>query len=357
MNKITNVLMVGSTLDVKGGMTTVVEGFLNNEFKNSKLHYIPTHINKNKVQQMIFYLIALIKIILCMNFKNVKIVHIHFSERGSFSRKNIVLKIAKFFRKKVIIHMHGAEFKEFYEGSSNIKQIKILNFLKKSDKVIVLGNSWNEYVKSLDEKINTVIMPNFVKARKERVIFNSKNEINILFLAVITKRKGIFDLIEAIKLLTEDRKYTDYKINVIVAGTGIEESQAKQRIKELKLEKNFQFKGWVNNKEKLKLLSQSQIFVLPSYNEGLPMSILEAMSYGIPIISTSVGSIEDAIKHNHNGLIIQPGDIESLKESIGYLINNKDICITYSNNSKDLVQNIYDEKIYFSNIEKMYSTI
>lgn len=352
-----NVLMVGSTLDVRGGMTTVVEGFLNNEFKNSKLYYIPTHVNKNKIQQMMFYAISLVKIVFCLIFNKIEIVHIHLSERGSFTRKNIVFKIAKFFKKKVMVHMHGAEFKEFYAESNSDKQNKIVNLLINSDKVLVLGNSWNDFVKSLDERIKTIVIPNFVKSTQESVVFNSKKVVNILFLAVITKRKGIFDLIDAIKLLREDENYNEYNVNVIVAGTGTEELQAKEKIKSLNLENHFQFKGWVGNKEKKELLSKSQIFVLPSYNEGLPMSILEAMSYGLPIISTSVGSIEDAVKDNYNGLIIKPGDIKALKDSIGYLMTNEDVCNKFSENSKYLVENIYDERIYFSKIEEMYMTV
>lgn len=356
MKKI-NVLMVGSTLDVKGGMTTVVEGFLNNSFENSNLHYIPTHIDKNKIQQILFYFMSLVKIIFYMFFNKIEIIHIHFSERGSFTRKSIILKIAKLFRKKVIVHMHGAEFKEFYTTSSESKKRKIVNFLIESDKVIVLGKSWNDFVKSLDKRINTIVIPNFVNNTIKSATFDSQKVINILFLAVITKRKGIFDLIEAIKLLLEDKKYSENKINIIVAGSGSEEIQVKKRVKELGLESSFEFIGWVNKLEKIELLSKSQIFVLPSYNEGLPMSILEAMSYGIPVISTNVGSIEDAIKNNYNGLIIQPGDIEALKNNIGYLIDNEEVCISFSKYSKSLVESIYDEKIYFSKVEKMYTTI
>lgn len=357
MKEIKNVLMVGSTLDVKGGMTTVVQGFLDNEFKKSKLYYIPTHIERSRILQYTFYFIALIKIIFILTLKNIDIVHIHVSERGSFVRKNLVFNIAKTFKKKVIVHMHGAEFKEYYNEANVSTQKKILSFLVGADKVIVLGNSWNEYVKGLDQRIKTIVMPNFVKYTEDTVTFDSKKEINILFLAVVTRRKGIFDLVEAIKLLKQDDKYSGYKIKVIVAGTGSEELKVKEIVKDYNLQEFFEFKGWVNVDDKLKLLSKSQIFVLPSYNEGLPMSILEAMSYGIPVVSTSVGSIEDAVRNNYNGLIIQPGDVNALKESIGYLMANEEVCKEFSKNSKDLVRDVYDAKIYFSNVENMYMTI
>ena len=76
----------------------------------------------------------------------------------------------------------------------------------------------------------------------------------------------------------------------------------------------------VNQQQAQKLLLQADIFVLPSYNEGLPMAILEAMAHKLPIISTDVGSITDAVQHNKNGLVIKSGDVESNK-------NNKNIII------------------------------
>lgn len=348
-----NVLMVGSSLDVRGGMTTVVEGFLDNKLNNINLFYIPTHIDKSKIKQIIFFGISILKITYYLIFKNILIVHMHMSERGSFIRKNIILKICKLFRKKVVVHMHGAEFKEYYDSKNKRYQDKIKKFFKSSDRIIVLGESWNNYIKSIDKNINTIVMPNFVGLRKEEVELKH-NEINILFLAVLIKRKGVFDIIEAINYIVKNRKYNDYNINVIIAGTGEEEDAMKAKIINLGIEKHFTFKGWVNGDEKEKLLKSSQIFILPSYNEGLPVSILEAMSYGLPIISTNVGSIEDAVRNEYNGIIIKPGDIDSLINAIEVLITNKDKWNLFSKNSKKIVRDKFDKNAYFKNIEDLY---
>ncbi|NFO34808.1 glycosyltransferase family 4 protein [Clostridium botulinum] len=349
-----NVLMVGSALNVKGGMTTVVEGFINNKFKKFNLYYIPTHIEASKFKQMVLFTCSFIKIIYYFLLKNISIIHMHFSERGSFTRKYCLFKLAKVFKKKIVIHMHGAEFKEFYSESNNTKKGKILKFLIGADRVIVLGNSWDGFVRSLDKRIKTEVMPNFVKCVDKTVRFNTK-EVNILFLAVLIKRKGIFDLVEAIKLLLKD--INGYKIKVIIAGTGREENNIKEKIKELGIEASFDFKGWVQNNKKQKILENSQIFVLPSYNEGLPVSILEAMSYGLPIISTNVGSIEDAVIDNYNGTIIKPGDINALKEEMKTLIENKNKWNMYSKNSKDIVYKKYNQENYFNTIENLYKSI
>lgn len=350
------VLMVGSSVSVKGGMTTVMEGFLKNDFKKYKLYYIPTHIEKSRLNQIIFFFIAIIKIILILITKNVSIVHVHFSERGSFIRKNLVINICKMFNKKTIIHMHGAEFKEFYNNSSANRKNKIAKFLRRADKVIVLGDSWSKFVRDIDENIKIEIMPNFVTCTKD-IVVNNSNEINIVFLAVLIKRKGIYDLIEAINIILKNKKLKKYKINVIVAGTGAEEQNMKEIVDELGINKNFYFKGWVENKEKEEILKKGQIFVLPSYNEGLPVSILEAMSFGLPIITTNVGSIEDAVKDGFNGTIISPGDVQMLAKSIIDLIENKELWDMYSINNKSLVEQKYCKNRYFKKLEDVYSRI
>lgn len=354
MNKEINVLMVGSDLTVKGGMTTVVENFLDNKFKkNINIKYVPTHIEKNIFIQIIFFIKALLKITYLLMFGNISIIHEHLSEKGSFYRKYLVSKLGKLFNKKVIIHMHGAEFKDFYDNSPERLKNKILSLLKYADVVLVLGNEWNKYVLSLDKKINTQIFRNSVEI-KNKLIERKEDELNILFLAVLIERKGIIDLIDSARLLAEKGVLSKHNIKFTIAGSGIAERTCKNKVKNYNLDKFFEFKGWVKGNEKYKLLEKSQIFVLPSYNEGLPVAILEAMSYGIPVISTNVGSIEDVVKDDINGFIINPGDVKSLADRIEELIKDKKLWNKFSLNSNYIICNEYDCKKYFNNIEKLY---
>lgn len=350
--------MVGSDLSVKGGMTSVVESFLNNDFKGKiNIQYVPTHLeNVSTVNKMIFFMKSLFTIVKSLIFNDISIAHIHMSERGSFFRKYIVFILARMFHKKVIIHLHGAEFKEFYYNVNKIIKKMILHLLKSSDKVLVLGDSWENFIKELDNSIDTVILRNSVKYPIEKVEFNGSN-INILFLAMIIKRKGIFDLIEAAKIIKNNENLKNYNIKFIIAGTGEEEGTAKQKVKEYGLQEYFDFKGWVNKQEKIQLLKESQIFVLPSYNEGLPVAILEAMSYGLPIVATDVGSVRDAVIDNYNGILINAGDIKALAKSIEEIIFYKDKWIKFSLNSKKIIEEYYEERRYFEKVEQLYNNV
>lgn len=349
-----NILMLGSKLNVKGGMTTVVESFLQEDFDDINIKYIYTHEESNIIKQVFVFLWAILKINYALLFKNISIIHVHFSERGSFLRKNIVTYLGKLYGKSIIIHMHGAEFKEFFESSSY--KDKIIKFLLRADKVIVLGNSWDSYVKSLNNKINTVIMRNSVECVKETVEFKDKN-VNILFLAVITERKGILDLVRAANIIKKDSDLEEYNINFIIAGSGKEENKVQELVSSLGLSDLFIFEGWVGKEKKIELLKKSQLFILPSYNEGLPLSILEAMSYGLPIITTNVGSIEDAVINGFNGIIIEPGKVEDIAKAIKDIIINKKRWKLFSKNSKALINNHYNKDKYFNKIRDLYKEI
>lgn len=90
--------------------------------------------------------------------------------------------------------------------------------------------------------------------------------------------------------------------------------------------------------KKIQIINEVDAFILPSYNEGLPISILEAMSYNLPIISTSVGGIPEILKNGYNGFLIRPGDKKALKNAILTLINNPSLRKEMGKHSQEMVQ-------------------
>lgn len=351
MIKNKSILMIGTSLSTKGGMTTVVERFLNHKWKNCNIYFLPTHIDKNVIIQLLYFSFSLLNLLYYYLFKEIDIVHVHFSEKGSFYRKKVIVQVSKIFKKKIIIHMHGAEFKEFYETSSVLIQNSIKKMLEDADVVIVLGKSWEEYVSNISNKINLHIFRNSVELPSITATRSENNIFNVLFLAVLIKRKGIYDLIYAAKEIV-NKGYTN--IRFIIAGSGEEEQNIKELIERLDLKEYFVFMGWISGSEKQNIISNCQAFVLPSYNEGLPVGILEAMSYGVPVITTNVGSITDVVRNGENGYIITPGNIESLSYSIIDCANNPDKWIAFSQRSREIIFKKYNECDYFERIEYLY---
>jgi glycosyltransferase involved in cell wall biosynthesis len=160
---------------------------------------------------------------------------------------------------------------------------------------------------------NGVPIPKFTKNYDEE-----KENITVFFLGSLSKQKGIFDLLAAIK-------DTHANVSLVIAGgassSDISES-IESKISDYALNERVQCVGSVVGDEKQRCFEMADIFVLPSYIEGLPISLLEAMCIGLPVITTPVGGIPSVIENNKTGLLVQPGDVQGLRDAIQTLADN-----------------------------------
>lgn len=354
MERPIEVLMCGSRTSVKGGITTVVESFLRHEFNSAiRLTYIPTHTEKGKVFNSFYFGVKLFAVAAHLVLRQPAYVHLHMSERGSFIRKYILFHLGKSADSQVVVHTHGAEFKQYYLEASLNRKKQILRLLKEADRVIVLGESWERILQEIEPATNTEILMNAVPIPVHLRNVTDKAVLSILFLAVLIERKGILDLIEAAVEFLPEAERAGKEVQFNIAGDGELMEQAKRLTETLGIGEKFAFHGWIGPEKKEELLRQADLFVLPSYNEGLPLSILEAMSFGIPIISTDVGSVDEAVIDGVNGYLIQPGDREALTESLVSCLDESNL-EKMGAASRELAKQKFDEQLYFEKVEAMY---
>lgn len=337
------VLMLGVSRTAKGGISSVVNNYYKAKLdKKIKLKYIETVNDKN----IFLKSVSIIKGYLLFIFSVFKydIIHMHMASRNSTFRKNFYLKISKFLHKKVIIHLHGGEFKIFYLNECNkYKQNKIKKLFKFADKVIVLSEEWKIFLSSFVDENKIVILNNSVLLPRN-FTKNLKNK-KILFLGDIGNRKGIFDLIYVFNdLLKIDRDFELY-----IGGNG-DINKMSNLINELNLNKHVHYLGWIDNNKKKRYLKDCTYYILPSYNENLPISILESMSYKCISISTNVGGIPSLIKNNINGFIIEPGSKEEL---LNLIINIKDNFLLKKKVSKNAYNTIKNNYVLKKNINDL----
>lgn len=345
------VLMIGPARNVKGGMTSVVDNYYEYGLdKKIDLKYIETVNDKNKISKSIKILKGYIEF--SKNIKDYDIVHIHMASRMSAFRKAKYVKKAKRKNKKVIIHIHGASFKAFYEEECNSKTKQyIKKFLNLADKIIVLSEEWQEFFKELITDKNKIeIIYNAIVLPKD---FNKNTETQkILFLGRFGKRKGIYDLLEVLEKATKEYP----KIKLYAGGDG-EIEKVKELIAEKKLQKNVKILGWVTGAKKEKLLKECSLYILPSYNEGMPMSVIEAMAYKNITISTNVGGLPRVINHNKNGLIINPGDKLSLYTNLKKILEDKNLREKLSNNARITTEEKFDINNTIKQLIEIYINI
>lgn len=301
------VLMIGAGRNVKGGVSTVVNQYFAAGLDNKvDLTYIPTMEDGNKIKKLAVAIKSYIKF--CSVVNDYDIVHVHMSHRASFYRKSRFILKAKKENKKVVIHMHGSEFDVFYNKECDgAAKEKVKHIFRIADKVIALSEEWKEKLSVFCEPNKIVVLYNAVKLPEfKRVNYNDKN---VLFLGRLGKRKGSYDLLEVIPRVLKAVPDAHFYLG----GDGDVEETCRI-IKDKKLENSVSYIGWVTGEKKDEFLKKSSVFVLPSYHEGMPMSILEAMSYGCNVVSTTVGGIPKVIKHCDNGLLFEPGSINMLQQ-------------------------------------------
>lgn len=335
------VLMVGVDETTKGGMWAVVENYLQNPAfcKETGLKYVPTSITGSKLKRILFTAKAFLKLLFLFFFKDYDIVHIHMSERGSVYRKNIVINMAKRSHCKVVLHMHGAEFENWYQASDQKTQKFICSVLDKADRILILGDYWKEFIRSLAADPDKVeVVYNAVPVPKANRYHSDAK--NLLFLGVVGQRKGIYDLLHAMKTIDEE---LEEEVKLLVYGPDFENNILSE-IQNLELENRVKYLGWLSKDDKPEIFKNVAVNILPSYNEGLPMTILETMAFGIPNISTNVAAIPEAV-NEANGRIINPGDVDNLAKSILEFMNDEKI------RSEKSIQAFTDAKSRFS-VEK-----
>ena len=250
----------------------------------------------------------------------------------------------------VILHLHGSEFEKWYDSVSVKKQEKIRLLLKECDAMIVLGEKWNEIIKRIEPDCNTVVIENSISTSEYTVKWNSEI-CRFLFMGVLIKRKGVQDLILAAKNVVD--QHPEKKFIIEIAGVGEEEDTLKKLVRRYQLESFFEFSGWVEGKEKIDCYKRSNIMILPSYNEGLPVAILEAISYGLPVIATNVGDISSAVEDGKNGYLVNPGDVVGIADAIVKILDCE-VYERFSKHSKKLAEERFSDKKFFGMLRKLY---
>ena len=346
--------MVGTDLNTKGGISSVVQGYFDAGIMDRLgIHYYPTHCDGSRLDKVIFYMRGLFKIII--NMPQYDIVHVHTASWWSYRRLFFVILLAKILHKKIVIHLHGGKFDIYYSQAFSIEKVIIQYGFSLADRVVVLSSELLRKIITFCDSTKVLVILNSVQVPSQKEIpINKKRNIphDLLFMGDLVSRKGVPDLLEAIKLTGLDNS----QIKVLLCGNG-EIEKVKKRVKELGLEKVVTVPGWISGQKKKKLLNEAYLYILPSYFEGLPMSILEAMATGTPVISTPVGGIPDAVRDGYNGFLVPVNSPKALATKIERLLADKKLWLCLSKNAFDTIKNKFSIVQTEKKLSKLYHSI
>lgn len=218
--------------------------------------------------------------------------------------------------------------------------------------VIALSQDWKDKFDERFGLMNCCVLENGIDMERlaPAVCEPVLHQNAFVTLGRLGQRKGTYDLVDAIDIARK----TVPEVKCYFAGDG-DVDKVKELVKTRDLEKNIEVVGWADFDKKLELLSSVSTVVLPSYNEGLPMSILEGMACGKAIISTTVGAIPEVINKD-NGILIQPGDIKALANALVECSTNTSMIAQMSQNNIKKIDSSFSMKTMHKKLARYYET-
>ena len=341
------ILVVATSHKTRGGITSVVLSHQKGrQWKDYHCKWLETHIDQGGFWKLFYLITAFTKYIFILPFYD--LVHIHISEPPSAIRKCLFMWWANIWRKKTIVHFHS------FSSDTTIKSKRssIYKYLfTKADVVLVLSKYWRDEVNDvfdLGDKVKILFNP--CSSEVSNIPYDKKP--NILYAGAVNARKGYADLIVAFSKIANG--VSDW--NLVFAGNG-EIEKGKQLADSLGIGNQVHFLGWVNGEAKDKAFKEASIFCLPSYAEGFPMAVLDAWSYGLPVVSTPVGGLPDIAIDNENILMFNPGATDKLAEQLERMINEGDLRRKISNASIELSKTTFSEKVINEQLEEIYKSL
>ncbi len=349
------IVMLGPSTRSMGGMAAVVSAYdAAGLFAAWPITYIDTHRETGRLGKVSLAVGALTRVLRLSVQGSLQGFHFHVALRTSFWRKSVFMLVARMVGKPYVVHLHGADFDVFYERECGPVAKRYIRFcLLNSAAVIVLSNSWKRWVQSIVPGANIRCVYNPVRIPDESAPgpFGAAN-CHVLFLGQLGDRKGVADLIHALAAIRSQLP----AIQLTCGGDGDPEAFRRLAV-ELGVGDVVAFPGWVVGPEKQQLMDRAACFILPSYHEGLPMAMLEAMAAGVPVIATRVGGIPEAVTDGEEGFLVDPGDIRGLSQALLRILGDPPQRRMMSEKARAKARRLFEDRAIVHELSALYAEL
>lgn len=331
-----NIFMVGPDSASKGGISTVIYNFKKHfQVEDKEISYFDSWNESRPIRSSISAILSVRKKV---RESKADVIHMHVAQKGSFLRKSILaLMLGK--KYPIIFHMHASQFDTFYEQANPMLKKYIRWMLCRVQQLVVLSAQWRDFYENLTGRTDIQVVENAVQL-PENYYYNA-DAVNIVTFGRIGKRKGSYDILKLAKTIGK----THPEIQFVLYGDG--ELVAIQReIEKLGL-KNVYLGGWLPKEEQTNVFKSTLLHLLPSYQEGLPMAILESMSFSIPNMASTVGGIPEVVIDQENGILVEAGQINEMEKKLLEFLTDKNIRSAYSKASRSKIEQEFAIDSYF----------
>jgi len=351
------VLIVATSRKTRGGITAVIKAHeMGEQWKKYHCKWIETHRDGPAWRKVLYFTRAYVQFFFMVPFCD--LVHIHVASYSSLKRKKHFMNLAKFWRKKVITHFHPHKPEVLFEKST---QQDYINFFTQADMVVALSPQWVRWLKesiNISDNVMYIFNPCPTIDNRDTSHINKNPYIGkyILFAGTLYRRKGFDTLIKAFAKIAS--KHPDWK--VVLAGNPKEEIDVEimeSLPRELGIENQIIFPGWVKGDDKDLMFRKASVFCLASSAEGFPMAVLDAWAYGLPCVVTPAGGLPDIAIDGKNVLMFEYGDVDRLAEQLDKIISDDALRESIAAESIILAKETFNVININKQIDELYSNI
>jgi glycosyltransferase involved in cell wall biosynthesis len=248
------------------------------------------------------------------------------SPGSSFVEKSLVAAVARVLGVRTLMFPRGAQLIADYHASP-LKAVLFRRLFSIPDRLLCQGNVYRDFFTGTIglDGATCPIVANWTATAELLAIGESRRydpngaSLTLLFLGWVDREKGVFELLECLRVLAARPGLP--RLRLLMAGDGSAIQAVRRFIRDHALESSVELPGWIDGPQKIAALRDADIFVLPSYMEGMPNALIEAMAAGLPVVATAVGAVADMIEEGSNGLVIEPRDPDALIRAVETLIS------------------------------------
>jgi glycosyltransferase involved in cell wall biosynthesis len=315
------VALVGPAPTGRGGIAGTVraiEACLSDRYE---LVVVATHAEGGAARKASAAVSGLARLAVLCARREVDAVHVHASTGVSFARKAAALAIARGFGVPTILHVHSGGFDERLRSTGRrgaLGRGALRRALRAADAVVALTDGWAVELERFAD-VRARVIPNAPDgappARRARA--DPGASATIVYLGHLYRDKGVYELAEAFATLRRTRP----ALRLVLAGEGGERRALSERLGG----DGVELPGWIGPERKSELLATATCLALPSYREGLPLVVLEAMQAGLPIVATAVGGVPEVVRHEREALLVAPRDRVALEQALARVIDDREL--------------------------------
>jgi glycosyltransferase involved in cell wall biosynthesis len=349
------VVHVSTGLDTRGGISAVLNVYARaGFFSRWGVEHVVSHTDRGRAAAKVACALrAVLQVWVSWARGRIALLHIHTASGFSFWRKLCISAPVLLSRVPVVMHVHGGGFADFHRRCGPLRRWLIRSVLQRSRVVLALTDEWRRTLSDIapaarvEVLVNPVELPAHASGRAPATARNV-----VLFLGLLQRSKGAHDLLEAFAALPP----ACGKARLVLAGIG-DVDGLRRRAEKLGLNQRVYLPGWIDSREKHHWLEQATCLALPSYAEGLPMAVLEALAHGVPVVASAVGGIPSVIRHGQTGFLTAPGAVGEISQHLATLLTDRRARDEMGNSGRRLIEDGYATNQVLARLGHIYAEL